>query len=118
MAGYEEFGAWLRDELGRRGWDHVELARRGGVSRSHISRLASGERLPGPDTAQAIARGFRIPVDEVYRRAGLLPEQRDEVPETEQMRFYLERLPEDERRRLVIIARALYETICDDQPDT
>lgn len=67
------FSEWVQAELNSRGWDQAELARRSKISDAHISRIVSGGRKPGPDSLNAIARAFRLPPDEVYRHAGLLP---------------------------------------------
>lgn len=67
------FGDWVLQELNSRGWDQAELARRSGISDAHISRVVTGGRKPGADAVQRIARALRLPAEEVFRRAGLLP---------------------------------------------
>lgn len=75
----EDFREWLNSEALRLGLSYSEIARRGGVSPALISQLASGDTNPGDKSCTAISRAFGIPLDEVYRRAGLLPK----LPETE-----------------------------------
>ena len=67
------FGDWVLHELNNRGWDQAELARRSGISDAHISRIVTGGRNPGADSVQRIARALRLPAEEAFRRAGLLP---------------------------------------------
>lgn len=67
------FGEWVQAELNSRGWDQAELARRSHISDAHISRLVSGGRRPGQESAKAIARALRLPPEDVMRQAGILP---------------------------------------------
>lgn len=110
MATYEEFVEWLQQQLQERGWDQSELARRGGIARSQVSRLMSGERRPGPTTCRAIARAFHMPVEEVFRRAGVLPRNRKVPAELEELQHYFLELGTEDQQRVLIIVRALHET--------
>ncbi len=38
-----------------------------------MSRILSGERKPTPETLQAFARALKLPIETIYRAAGLLP---------------------------------------------
>lgn len=49
------FAAWLALQLRMRRLSHEQLARRSGVHRSTITRLASGERRPTLETARRLA---------------------------------------------------------------
>lgn len=73
MATSVDFSEWVTEELNQRGWHQAELVRRSGLSVGHVSRIVTGQRLPGKDAIQGIARAFKMPVEEVMRRAGLLP---------------------------------------------
>jgi transcriptional regulator with XRE-family HTH domain len=68
-----DFSTWLIGELEKRGWSNSELARRAGVTQGAISHVISGTRSPGTDLCRSIARAFKIPPTQVFRRAGLLP---------------------------------------------
>jgi len=68
-----DFSDWLRNELDKRQWTQAELAHSAGVSRAVVNKLLSRKTYPQPDTLQAIARAFKIPVETAYRAAGLLP---------------------------------------------
>lgn len=49
------FATWLALQLRMRRLSHEQLARRSGVHRSTITRLASGERRPTLETARRLA---------------------------------------------------------------
>lgn len=67
-----EFTHWLKIELSRRGWSQAELARRAGLSKSGVSYVLTGARIPGALTVAAIARALDLPEDQVFEKAGLL----------------------------------------------
>ena len=67
------FSDWLMVQLRDRGWDQAELVRRSGMSSGTISRIITGSRKPGTDATKGIARALKMPVEEVMRKAGLLP---------------------------------------------
>lgn len=52
--------------------DMVRLSR-DAISNAQISRILSGQRKPGEDTLNGIARAFGLSPVQVYRAAGLLP---------------------------------------------
>lgn len=67
---------WLENELEKRGWSQTRLAKLSGVTRQAINAYVKQRRVtPDRDTLQGIARAFNMPVVDVYRRAGILPEQ-------------------------------------------
>lgn len=106
MATHDEFIAWIQHELQVRGWDQAELSRRGGLSRSQISKMLSGERLAGPNTCRALARAFHIPVEEVLRRSGNLPKSQRGPEGADELLFHYQNMGEEARQYLLKIARA------------
>lgn len=70
----ERFRDWILVELNKRGMTQADLARASGVTSAAISRLLSEQRVPAPETCMGIARAFNLPPEDVYRRAGLLPD--------------------------------------------
>jgi len=70
-----DFPDWLQTELDKRHWTQAELAHSAGISRAVVNKLLNRKTYPQPDTLQAIGRAFKVPVETVYRAAGLLPEQ-------------------------------------------
>lgn len=106
------FDEWLKTELSERGWDQAELAQRSGISTTQISRLMNKARSPGPEACLGIARAFRVPAEDVFRRAGLLPqlvagnEQSQAIRDLGEMLRYL---PPEDVEVIVALVRALYE---------
>lgn len=68
-----DFVKWLENELNERRWKRADLARAAKLSQTSFSKIFSGERKPGPDLCNAIARALGIPEETVFRKAGLLP---------------------------------------------
>lgn len=68
------FKDWLLKEMGNRGWSQSDLARSASLNRAVINKLLNGPTTPRPATLEAIARALKLPVEGVYRMAGLLPE--------------------------------------------
>lgn len=71
------FGEWLTEELRAREMSQSDLARAAGIKGTgSISDVITGRRPCGPRMARAIARGLKIPPEEVFEIAGLLPEKK------------------------------------------
>lgn len=69
------FPDWLQSELNKRDWSQADLAHTAGISRAVVNKLLGRKTFPKPDTLQAIARAFKMPVETIYRAAGLLPQE-------------------------------------------
>jgi len=67
------FKEWLLEEMGQRGWSQSDLARSAELNRAVINKLLNGQSTPSPSTLEGIARAFKMPIEGVYRIAGLLP---------------------------------------------
>lgn len=67
------FVEWIDSELEAREWTRADLARKAGITESSLSLIYSGGRSPGKKTCDGIAKAFRLPPDQVYRIAGILP---------------------------------------------
>lgn len=76
-----DFAGWIIDELQKRGWAQAEFARRAEISPSQVSRVLSGDAKPGPEFLQGTARAFGLPADAIMRRAGMLPDHGEVLPE-------------------------------------
>lgn len=105
MPNYEDFRAWLHDELAHRRWNLAELARRSKVTLSHLSRIMSGERLPGIETLVKIAVGLHLPVEDVLLHAGVTPTPRGAVEGQGELLRYFAEMTAADRKRLLDIAR-------------
>ena len=106
-----DFVNWLMSETQRRGWNNSELSRRAGVVHSTISLLLNRKTNPGTDVCQGIARAFNMPPEDVYRRAGLLPNLPDDPNQAQEKRLcdLYRRLPERLRERVIDYAVFEYE---------
>jgi transcriptional regulator with XRE-family HTH domain len=67
------FGTWLDRELQQKGWSQSEAARRGEMSSQMINAIINGQANPGLESCQGIARAFKLPLEDVFRLAGILP---------------------------------------------
>lgn len=70
----KDFPAWLNSELEAKGWTRAELSRRAGISQSSLSMIYSGQRQPGREIMESIARAFGYKAETVYRAGGYLPD--------------------------------------------
>ena len=113
-----EFSVWLQAELEHRGWDQAELARRSEVTPAQISRILSQTRRPGPDACLAIARALRVPPEEVFRRAGLLPPTGELDPAVRELTELLPLLNHDDLRVLIRFAQGMLHASAEGRPRT
>ena len=67
------FSEWLQEEMDKRGWSQSDLARSAELNRAVINKLLNGKSHPQPSTLEAISRALKIPIETIYRVAGLLP---------------------------------------------
>lgn len=96
-----EFTDWLRKQLSDYGWTQADLAAKSGVSPAQIARVLSGERGLGMQSMSAIAKAMRIPPEEVFIAAGLLPQKSLNTSQKDQLLFLFDQLPEDEKVELI-----------------
>ena len=101
------FQEWLLNELEKRGMSQSELARTGNISQSQISNVISGSRSPGFDFCASVSQAFGLPIEQIYRIAGLLPPKPDQLPEIEEINYLLNQLSPDEREIIVENVRSL-----------
>jgi len=101
------FSEWLRVELRHRKWKQADLARAANLDTAVVSNLYNGKRGPGEDTCRAIARAFELPIETVYRAAGLLPPVSEDDALIEQITNDLNRLSEPRRKLVMDFVRFL-----------
>lgn len=78
-----------------------------------ISRILSGERNPSNETLESIARALKLPTEEVFRVAGVLPPKPDSDPWVEEMDHLLSEIKEEDRE----MVRKLLRTYADKEAD-
>src|SRR6185503_5469135 len=104
------FSEWLQSELGKRGWSQSDCARSANLNRAVINKLLNGKSKPQPSTLAAIARAFKIPVETVYRAAGLLPVNMDHDDRTRELIHTFESIQSPQRKATAImLLKALVE---------
>lgn len=75
-----DFTNWLDAELKARNWTPADLSKKSGVSRSTLTLLFKGERNPGAEVCQKIARAFGVDEDIVFVKAGIMnPRRKEEI---------------------------------------
>jgi len=66
-----DFTEWLNQMIKARGLkNQAELAKLADIDTGYMSRILSGERVPGYKTSQAIARVLRVAEEDVLYAAG------------------------------------------------
>ena len=106
------FPDWLQTELDKRQWSQADLAYSAGISRAVINKLLNKKTYPQADTLQAIARALKIPVESVYRVAGLLPEESETDAFTAKVVHKLELIKSPKRRETAL---RLLEALIDEE---
>lgn len=89
------FAEWLDIELKHRAMSQAELARQAGVTRAAITNILTSNRGPGVELCQGIARAFKIPPEEVFRAAGLLPQESKQSTYLERMIYLFNQLDDE-----------------------
>ena len=92
------FPEWLQTEMDKRGWSQSDLARSAELNRAVINKLLNGKSQPQPATLEAISRALRIPLETIYRAAGLLPASSDHDDATEEAMHIFKSIQNSRRR--------------------
>lgn len=103
----------MEDVLSEKQWSISELARRSGVSQSHLSNVISGNRRASATTLAAIARALNLPAEVAFVKAGLLPSGKgvkDDL-EKEWQHIFSQALSRAEQKELITRARFEMEQI-------
>jgi transcriptional regulator with XRE-family HTH domain len=97
------FSEWLQSELDRRGWSQSDCARSANLNRAVINKLLNGKSKPQPSTLAAIARAFKIPIETIYRAAGLLPPNTDHDDSTRELMHILKSIQSPQRKATALM---------------
>lgn len=101
MADAINFPDWLKTQMKNNGMSQSQLARSAGVTRAAINGIITGARGPGTDLCNGIAKALRLPPEEVYRAAGLLPPALPVNPIIKQITYLTSDLPESEQKDIL-----------------
>lgn len=105
MISIMEFASWLADNMKKAGFNQSQLAKRSNLNQAAISRLLNGQATPSPETCQSFARVLHIPVEIVYRAAGLLPPKAESNQVIDEIIYLAGQLPPDDLQDLLDLAR-------------
>ena len=106
----EDFWQWAEKELEIQHLNWYRVEQISGLSNAAISKRAR-ELLPPTDTTcRAIAQAFKLPLENVFRRAGLLPPLPIQDDNFEAALFLFRQLSEEDQEKFLIWLRALVET--------
>lgn len=98
------FNDWLLSQLEERGWSQADLARSANITRAAVSRYMQG-RTPNEEALRKIARAFRLPPEDVFRQAGILPPVTVEDAQLKELAYLATQLPDQELDDLIEYAR-------------
>lgn len=101
----KSFSEWLLQEMEERGLTQAELARMSGTSRTSINNVILQIRNPGPSLCRAIADALNIPPEEVFMKAGILPQQQKPDILTRSILAILDKLPKEEQEEILDYAQ-------------
>lgn len=107
------FGEVVRAQRVQRGWSQQQLANRAGMNRSHIGTIETKPGLPQYKTIVSIAKALGVTPRELLAPTGTTimeaaaPYTTD--LESDELIALYDRLSDDDRARLVAIARALWQ---------
>lgn len=107
----ETFSEWLQNELRERQLSQAELARQAKVSRGAISHIINGSRQVGTEICEGIARAFKLPPEDVYRIAGLLPAEGKNDTRDNELVYLFKLLPESEKQQVLDYVRYIVDKV-------
>lgn len=94
------FSDWLLLELNDREWTQADLARKAKIKTATLSRIMTGARNAGKQTAESIATALDYPPEFVFRMAGILPPDREKNPTDEELLHLYNQLDPDEQEEI------------------
>jgi len=96
-----KFAEWLQWQLDERDWNMSDLGRASGMDPAVFSNIMAGKRRAGVDSCKAIARALRVPVEQVFQAAGLLPPKPEENKLLKQISHNASQLSVEEQKDLL-----------------
>ena len=95
-----KFSDWLFQELTKREMSQSQLAKATGLTRQAISYyLSEKSKRPDDDALKEIARVFKIPVEEIYRAANILPPTTNDDELDKRIMHLIRLLPTSEKEK-------------------
>lgn len=103
-----DFSEWLFAQLRSRNLNQMQFARKAKISHPQVSRVLSGIYKPGIEFLNRTSVALQIPLESVYKAAGLLPEaeKKDDSIYVQELRSIAGKLVRDaDIKELVYLAR-------------
>lgn len=101
-----KFSEWLFQELNERGVSQSQLARGTGLTRQAISYyLSDKSKRPDDAALKDIAKFFKLPIEKIYREAGILPPKSKEDQEKEEILYEIQDLTPEEKLEVLAFIR-------------
>lgn len=109
----------VKRRLEQQGWSYGDVARRGGIPRSTVHHLATGERvtrMPQQTTLEGLAKGLELPLDSLRRAAAEAcgihlyfedPADTASNPEIATLIASVQRLSVADRRHVTVLVESL-----------
>lgn len=104
-----KFWAWFNEEREKRGLSIRAVERRGGVGTATIGGRERQNLPPTYEVCRAISRAFGIPLEEVLRRADLLPPSPDDDPRLKELIHWFSQLDETAQEIVLSAIRGIVE---------
>ena len=99
------FGTWLSEKLLELKMIPADITRATGLDSGVLSNLINNKRFPSVDTCKSLAKAMGIPLEEVYRAAGILPKKPDVDAVSEAILHLVLSLPKEDKEDVLEYAR-------------
>jgi transcriptional regulator with XRE-family HTH domain len=100
------FGDWLTKKMEEREWSQADLARASGLTRQAIGYyLGPKSKRPDEEALKLIAKAFKVPIEQAYRAAGILPPEKKRKETIEEIEHALDDLSEGELQEFLSYVR-------------
>ena len=97
----KEFGDWLLEILRERDMSQADLQRAAGLGKGSLSDVVSGRRKVGKDLATAIATALKLPPEQVFRAAGILPPVQNSDEDVEEIVHLAKQLSKEDKQAVI-----------------
>ena len=102
-----EFSDWLLAQLDLNGLTQAQLALTTGLNPATLTKILNGKtKRPEPESCIQIAKALKVAEQTVYRAVGVLSDEPD-YPEQDDLNYIVAQLSDQQRREILVIARAL-----------
>ena len=113
-----KFSEWLNKEMISRGYSQASLSKAVNVSDAHINHIVHGRRNPGPELCEGIAHAFKMPPEDVFRIAGLLPQKTLVTPTLNEVNYKMSLLNESAQKLVLDFVDMLLKRGTENEGDT